>query len=73
MDRIKSYRNYKKIVKGEGLKQQLFLQFMELINSIHDILYNLSISGHPSYQDCQLIIPGSESIENLTKMLDHKV
>lgn len=36
-------------------KQQLFLQFMELVNLIRDILYKLSISGHPSYQDCQLI------------------
>ena len=38
MERIKTYKSYKKVVKGDGLKQQLFLQKFVTDNDINRLL-----------------------------------
>jgi len=38
MERIKTYKSYKKIVKGDGLKQQLFLKRYVIDNDINRLL-----------------------------------
>jgi hypothetical protein len=38
MERIKTYKSYKKVVKGDGLKQQLFLERYVIDNDINRLL-----------------------------------
>jgi hypothetical protein len=38
MERIKTYKSYKKVIKGDGLKQQLFLQKYVIENDINRLL-----------------------------------
>jgi hypothetical protein len=50
-----------------------FLQFLELVSSVADVLSKLAAAGHPNYQERPLYIPGNEPMQAVEQMVrEHK-
>jgi hypothetical protein len=50
---------------GVHNEQKHFLRFMELLGLLADVLLKLSTAGHPLFQNCKLVIPGTETLNEL--------
>jgi hypothetical protein len=54
---------------GVHSEQKHFLRFMELLGLLADVLLKLSTAGHPKFQNRKLVIPGTETLDELEALV----